>query len=84
MLSGLVAVLIVGSLTGSIEAGSERGCYRTPCYPRYDRGYDSGCSAYGPYGGCGDRRGYGGYRAYDDYSGYGNYGGYGDYNGYGR
>jgi hypothetical protein len=79
MLSGILAVLIVGSLAGSVEAESDRGCHRTQCYQRYDRGYYDGCHAYGPYGACGGYRGYpgyGGYSAYDGYRGYGGYGGY--------
>jgi hypothetical protein len=80
MLSGLLAVLIVGSIAGSVEAESHRGCYRTPCYPRYEWGYDGGCGAYG---GCSYNRGYGGYRGYGDYGGYGNYGGYREDDGYG-
>src|SRR5258708_7408508 len=42
MLSGLLAVLIVGTLAGSVEADRGDGCYRAQCYPRYDRGYYGG------------------------------------------
>jgi len=70
MLSGfLAAVLIVGTLSGSVEPGPGGGCFRTPCYPRYDRGYCGGCGGYGPHtdGGCGGYDGCRGYRAYDGY-----------------
>ncbi len=80
MLSGLLAVLIVGTLAGSVEAESGGGCYRTPCYPRYDRGYYGG---YGTYGGCGGYRGYAGCGGYDGCRGYGRCGSYGGYGGYG-
>ena len=80
MLSGLLAVLIVGSLAGSVDAESRGGCYRTPCYPTYDRGYYGGCGGYNPYGGCGGYRGYPGYGGYggsDECGGYGGCGAYG-------
>src|SRR5262249_42968426 len=83
MLSGLLAVLIVGTLAGSVDAESGRS------YPRYDRGYYGGNGAYG---GCGDYRGYagcgyGGCRGYGwcgRYGSYGGDGGYGSYGGYGN
>jgi hypothetical protein len=56
MLSGfLAAVLIVGTLSGSVDPGPGGGCFRTPCYLRYDRGYCGGCGGYCPHtdGGCG-------------------------------
>jgi hypothetical protein len=79
MLGAVFAVLMVGTLAGSIEADRGDGCYRTSCYPRYDHdyhgGYDAyggcdgyrGCGSYGGYGACG----YGGCRGYGGYSGYG-------------
>ncbi len=92
MLNGLLAVLIVGTLAGSVETESHGRCYRTPCYPRYSRDYYGGCvdcdgyriyrrcGAYRGYPGCGD---YGGYSGCDGYAGCGGYGGYGGYAGYG-
>jgi hypothetical protein len=81
MLTGLLAVLLVGHVAGSIETESRRD------YPRYDRGYYAGYGAYGRcayrgYADCGyyRRYGHGGYEyGYDgyDYRGY-EYGGYGD------
>jgi hypothetical protein len=80
MLGAIFAVLMVGTLAGSIESDRGDGCYRTSCYQRYDRdyhgGYDAyngcggyrGCGGYGGYGAC---RGYGGCRGYDGYGGYG-------------
>src|SRR6266436_5199752 len=53
MLSGLLAVLIVGTLAGSVEADRGDGCHRTPCYPTYDRGYYGGWGGYNSYGGGG-------------------------------
>src|SRR5215470_11668918 len=94
MLSGVLAVLIVGTLAGSIEADRGDGCYRTSCYQRYDRGYydgGGGCGGYSTYGGCGGYRGYAdcgyggyagcgyGYRGCSGYGGGGDYGGYGGY-----
>jgi hypothetical protein len=38
MLSGLLAVLIVGTLAGSVETDRDDGRYRTLYYPRYDHG----------------------------------------------
>jgi hypothetical protein len=72
MLSGfLAAVLIAGTLSGSVEPGRGGGCYRTACYPRYDRGYYGGCGGYRGCGGwrgeCGGYDGCGGYRAFDGY-----------------
>lgn len=81
MLSALFAVLMVGTLAGSIEAGSGDGCYRTSCYPTYDRGHYGGCGGYNSYAGCGDHRGYPGYGGY---GGYGRYDGYGGCGGYSR
>src|SRR5260370_17915643 len=56
MFTGLLAVLIVGTLAGSVEADRGDGRYRTPDYPRYSRdyydGYGSGYGAYGGGGGC--------------------------------
>ena len=87
MLSGLLAVLIVGTLAGSVEADRGDWRYRTPDYPRYSRDYNDGYgSGYGAYGGCGGYRGYAGCGGYDGCRGYrrcGNYGGYGGYGGYG-
>ena len=74
MLSGLFAVLIVGTLAGSVEADRGDGCYRAQCYPRYDRGYYAGCGGYRGYAGCG---GYGGYSGCSGYNGCGGYGAYG-------
>lgn len=75
MLPGLIAVLLVGHVAGSIEAQSRRD------YPGYDRGYYAGHGSHDAYGGCA------GYRGYPDCSGYGyrRYGyGYGGYEyGYG-
>jgi hypothetical protein len=72
MLPGILAVLMVGTVAGSVESGFGRG------YPGCDRGcYD----AYRAYSGCGYRRyddcgrPYGGYREYgyrdSDYREYG-------------
>jgi hypothetical protein len=66
MLPGILAVLMMGTVAGSVDSGSGRG------YPGCDRGcYDS----YRAYSGCG-------YRRYDDcgrpYGGYRDYG-YRDY-----
>jgi hypothetical protein len=83
MLSGLLAVLIVGTLAGSVEADRGDGCYRSQCYPRYDRGYYGGCGDYNSYGGCGGYRGYPGYGGYGGYSGCGVYNGCGGYGAYG-
>jgi hypothetical protein len=63
MLSGLLAVLLVGTLAGSVEADRGDGCNRAQCYPRYDRGYYSGCGDYNSYGGCRGYRGYSGMAA---------------------
>src|SRR5260370_27336552 len=52
MFTGLLAVLIVGTLAGSVEADRGDGRYRTPDYPRYSRDYYDG---YG--GGDGAHRG---------------------------
>jgi hypothetical protein len=84
MLSGLLAVLIVGTLAGAGDAESGRGCYSTPCYQTYDRGYYGGCGGYNPYGGCGGYRGYPGYGGYGGYDGCAGYGGCGGYGAYGR
>src|SRR5260370_22702237 len=83
MLSGLLAVLIVGTLAGSVEADRGDGCYRAQCYPRYDRGYYGGCGDYNSNGGCGVYRGYPGYGGYGGYSGCGVYNGCGGYGAYG-
>jgi len=56
MFTGLLAVLIVGTLAGSVDADRGDGCHRASCYPRYDRGYYGG---YGAYGWCDGYRGYG-------------------------
>jgi len=82
MLSGFLAVLIVGTLAGSVETGRGGGCYRTPCYPRYDRDYYGGCGGcggYGAYDGCSGYRGFAGCGGYGGCDGYGcgGYGGYG-------
>jgi hypothetical protein len=85
MLTGfLAAVLIAGTLSGSVEPGSGGGCYRTPCYPRYDRGYYGGCGGcggYAPYAyrRCGVYDGCGGYRAYDGYDRHYSYRSYDEY-----
>src|SRR5215470_4455260 len=80
MLSGVLAVLIVGTLAGSIEADRGDGCYRASCYQRYDRGYYGGCVGYSTYDGCGGYRGYYGC-GYGGYAGWGygfrGWGGYG-------
>lgn len=79
MLTGILTVLIVGTLANSVDAGRDHGCYRTPCYPRYDRGYTYGeCGGYQGYAGCGGYYGrYGGYGRDGGY--YGGYSGYGEY-----
>jgi hypothetical protein len=52
MLGAIFAVLMVGTLAGSIEPDRGDGCHRTSCYQRYDRddhgGYEvySGCCGY--------------------------------------
>src|SRR5258708_37066011 len=57
MFTGLLAVLIVGTLAGSVEADRGDGRYRTPDYPRYSRDYyDDYGSGYGAYGGGGGGR----------------------------
>jgi hypothetical protein len=80
MFTGLLAVLIVGTLAGSVDTDRGDGCRRTSCYPRYDRGYYGG---YGAYGGCDGNRGYAGCGGYDGCRGYGSCGSYGGYGGYG-
>jgi hypothetical protein len=81
MLTGLLAgVLIAGTLSGSVDPWAGGGCYRTACYPRYDRGYYGGCGGYRGYDGCGGWRG--GCRAYDGCSGYRAYDGYYKHYGY--
>ena len=88
MLSGVLAVLIVGTLAGSIEPDRGDVCYRTSCYPRYDRGYYGGCGGYSTYGGCSGYRGYAGC-GYGGYAGCGygyrgcDYDGCADYGGHG-
>lgn len=89
MLSGILTVLIVGTLAGSIETAPGSGCYGAPCYQRYSGYYGacSGCGGYGAYGGCGGYRGYagcGGYGGCDNYGWCGGYGGYGAYGWSGR
>jgi len=80
MFTGLLAVLIVGTLAGSVEADRGDGRYRTPDYPRYSRDYYDGYgSGYGAYGGCGGYRGYACCGGYDGCRGYGRCGGYGGY-----
>jgi hypothetical protein len=82
MFTGLLAVLIVGTLAGSVDADRANGCYRTSCYPQHDRGYYGGCNGcggYGAYGGCGGYRGYAGCGGYDGCRGYGRCGGYDGY-----
>lgn len=86
MLSGILTVLIVGTLAGSVDAGPGGGCYRGPCYPRYSGDYYGGCSGcggYGAYSGCGGYRGYAGCGGYGGYSACGGYAGCSGYNGYG-
>src|SRR5258708_1716656 len=55
MFTGLLAVLIVGTLAGSVEADRGDWRYRTPDYPRYSRdyydGYGGGYGAFGRVGG---------------------------------
>ncbi len=85
MLTGLLTVLIVGTLANAADAGRDGGCYRTQCYQRYDRSYNySECGGYRGYAGCGGY--YGRYGGYSDYGGgYGRDGGYYDrYSGYGE
>jgi hypothetical protein len=83
MLSGLFAVLLVGTLAGSVETDSGRDCYRTSCYPSYSRDYYGcgRCYGYGAYDGC--YRGYAGCDGPGGCVGYGRCGSYGDYGGYG-
>jgi hypothetical protein len=38
-----IAVLLVGTLAGSVEADSGGDCRRTPCYPSYSRDDYGGC-----------------------------------------
>jgi hypothetical protein len=68
MLPGILAVLMVGGLAGSVESGSGRG------YPGCDRGCYGDYTGYRAYSGCG---------GYDDCGRRGGYGGY-DYRGYDR
>src|SRR5260221_9679907 len=57
MFTGLLAVLIVGTLAGSVEADRGDGRYRTPDYPRYSRDYYDGYGGgYGAHGRRGWRR----------------------------
>jgi hypothetical protein len=82
MLTGVFAVLLVGTLAGSGDPKSGGDCYRTPCYPSYSRDYYGGCggcSGYGAYGGCGGYRGYAGCGGYGcvGYGWCGSYGAYG-------
>ena len=62
---GFLAVLIVGNLSGSAEAGRGGGCYR------------GGCGGYGGYGGYGRNGGYGNHGGYGGCGGCDGYGGYG-------
>ena len=80
MLGAVFAVLMVGTLAGSIESDRGDGCYRTSCYQRYDRDYHDG---YDVYNGCGAYRGCGGYGRYSACNGYGGCRGYDGYGGYG-
>jgi hypothetical protein len=80
MLGAIFAVLMVGTLAGSIESDRGDGCYRTSCYQRYDRDYHG---SYDAYNGCGGYRGCGGYGRYSACSGYGGCRGHDDYGGYG-
>jgi hypothetical protein len=87
MVSGILAVLMVGALAGSVDPGPGAGCYGAPCYPRYSGGYYGGCvgcGGYGAYNGCGGYRGYVGCGGYGSYGACGGYGGCGGYDGYGR
>lgn len=87
MLSGILAVLIVGTLTGSVDPGPGGGCYGASCYPRYSGDYYggcAGCSGYGAYNGYGGYRGYGGCGAYSGCDGDSRYGAYGAYGWSGR
>jgi hypothetical protein len=92
MLTGLLAVLMVGHVAGSVEGGS------SGAYPRYDHRYygeSGGYGGYPVYNGCSAYRGspdcgrYGGGYGYREYSyrryeygyrgyDYGGYGGYGE------
>ena len=75
MFTGLLALLIVGTLAGSVEADRGDGRYRTPDNPRYSRDYyDGHGGGYRGYAGCG---GYGGYSGCGGYNGCGGYGAYG-------
>jgi hypothetical protein len=76
MLVAVFAVLMVGTLAGSVEANRGDGCYRTSCYQKFDRDYHGGDGAYS---GCGGYRGCGGYDACGNNGchGYDRYGGYG-------
>src|SRR5260370_12435553 len=82
-LLGFLAVLILGNLPGSAEAGRGGGCYRSGCggYGGYGR-YGFGRYGYGGYGGCGGCGGYGGNVGYGGYGGCGGCGGYGGNVGY--
>jgi hypothetical protein len=81
MLGAIFAVLMVGTLAGSIESDRGDGCYRPSCNQRYDRDYHGG---YDVYNGCGGYRGCGGYGRYGAAcSGYGGCRGYDGYGGYG-
>jgi hypothetical protein len=80
MLGAIFAVLMVGTLAGSIESDRGDGCYRTSCCQRYDRDYHG---SYDAYNGCGGYRGCGGYGRYSACSGYGGCRGHDDYGGYG-
>src|SRR5215467_7884945 len=55
MVGGLFAVLLFGTLAGSIGPEPRDDCYRTPCHPRYSRDYCGGygeCGGPGAYGEC--------------------------------
>ena len=80
MLGAIFAVLMVGTLAGSIKSDRGDGCYRTSCYQSHNRDYHGG---YDVYNGCGGYRGCGGYGRYGACSGYGGCRGYDGYGGYG-
>jgi hypothetical protein len=80
MVGGLFAVLLFGTLAGSIGPEPRDDCYRTPCHPRYSRDFCGGygeCGGAGAYGECDSYRGYAGCAGYGRCGGYrwcGNYG----------
>jgi hypothetical protein len=77
MLIAVVAVLLVGTVAGSIDADRGDGCYRTSCYQRDYHGSNDA------YGGCGGYPGCGGYGGRYGACGNGGCGGYDVNGGYG-